>query len=97
MSVARSVLVILFLFVGTLLTILANTTVWANRTVFNTDNFVETTNRVLDEEEVQQQLATRLSTALIERGEVEQRLSDRLPEGLSFTARILTATARDLI
>ena len=96
MSVVRSIFVVFFLFLGIVLTILANSTVWANRTVFNTDNFVETTNRVLDEEEVQQQLATRLSVRLIEQGEVEERLSERLPDGLSFMAPILTATAQDL-
>lgn len=96
MSYARSTLVILLVIVGAVLALAANATVWANRTVFNTDNFVETTNRVLDDEEVQQQLATRLSVTLVEQGQVEERLREQLPEGLTFLAAPLTNTARDL-
>jgi len=96
MAYARSGLVILFVFVGALLAITANATVWANRTVFDTDNFVDTTNRVLDEEDVQEQLAVRLSTTLIEQGEVEDRLRERLPEDLKFLAPPLTSAAQDV-
>jgi len=93
---ARSSLVVLLVVVGALCALTANAAVWATRTVFDTDTFVSTTNRVLDEEEVQQQLATQLSTILVERGEVEVRLREELPEGMRFLAPILTITARDL-
>ena len=96
MNIARSALVILFLFLGAVFAFTANATVWANRTVFDTENFVETANRALDDEEVQQQLATRLSVTLIEEGQVQERLRERLPDGLQFLAPILTVTARNL-
>ena len=96
MSYARSTLVVLLVIVGAVCALAANATVWANRTVFDTDNFVEATNRVLDDEEVQEQLATRLSVTLVEQGQVEERLREQLPEGLTFLAAPLTNTARDL-
>lgn len=96
MNIARSALVIIFLFLGAVFAFTANATVWANRTVFDTDNFVETANRALDDEEVQQQLATRLSVTLVEEGQVQERLRERLPDGLQFLAPILTVTARNL-
>lgn len=96
MAYVRSGLVQLLLVVGALCTITANATVWANRTVFDTDNFVTTANRVLDEEQVQESLATRLSNVLIEEGEVEQRLSESLPDDLQRLAPVLTAAARNV-
>jgi hypothetical protein len=93
---ARSAFVVLLLFIGAVFTVFANATVWANRTVFNTDNFVATTNRVLDDQQTQQQIATRLSTTLVDQGQVEQRLREDLPEGLKALAPLLTVTARNL-
>ena len=96
MSIARSLLVVIFLFLGAVFAITANATVWANRTVFDTDRFVTTVDRALDDPTVQQSLATRLSDTLIERGDVQARLRKRLPEGLQFMAPILAAQAHNI-
>ena len=93
----RTFAVAILLALGALLAFSANATVWANRTVFNTDEFVDTVNNVLDNEETQQRLSVRLSNELIERGEVQARIAEALPEGLEFLAAPLTIAARDLI
>ena len=97
MSFVRSAFVIVLLFVGAVLALTANATVWANRTVFNTDNFVETANRALDDEEVQAQLATRLSVLIVEQSDLQARVHERLPEGMKILAPVLTRTAQDLL
>lgn len=93
----RSIVVVLFLSLGALLTLSANATVWVNRTVFDTDEFVATVREVLDDETVQQDIATRLSASLVTQGDVEARIEESLPEGLKFLAPVLTVTAQDLI
>ncbi len=94
MQAARSTLVILLLTLGVVSALGANVIVWANRTVFKEDSFVSTTNRVLDDKQTQQQLATRLSATLIDQGQVEQRLRDQLPQGLHALAPVLATAAQ---
>jgi hypothetical protein len=94
---ARGSLVVLFCIIGAVFLLLANATVWANRTVFDTDNFVDTVNRALDDEEVQQQLALRLSTRLIVQGDVQERLNEALPENLRLLAPLLTRQAQEIV
>lgn len=93
----RSILVIVFLALGALLTLSANATLWVNRTVFDTDEFVGTVTEVMSDETVQEDLAERLSVRLVEQGDLQTRIQESLPEGLKFLAPVLTITAQDLI
>ncbi len=93
----RSILVIVFLVLGALLTLSANATLWVNRTVFDTDEFVGTVTEVLDDEAVQEDLAARLSVRLVEQGDLETRIQESLPDGMKFLAPILAISAQDLI
>lgn len=83
--------------VGLLLVVFGNVAVWAQRTVFNTDQFVSTVSPALDQPEARDAAANRLATELTERAELQTRISQQLPSGLAFLAPPITASAHDLI
>jgi hypothetical protein len=88
-------MVLLALFV--LLAISANGAWWATRTVFDTDTFVSTSESTMRQPEVQDALSNRIADAVITRGDVQARMSARLPEGLQPLAAPLTEAERSLI
>src|SRR5688572_14789335 len=96
-SAVRTIAVIVLLILGTVAAFSANATVWANRTVFNTDDFIATANRVMNEPAVQDRLATRLTTRLMASGEVQARLREELPAGTQFLAPVIVEAASDLV
>jgi hypothetical protein len=83
--------------VGLLFAVFGNVAVWADRTVFNTDTFVSTVSPVLDQPAVQDAASQRLAGELTERAELDSRISEQLPPGLTFLGPPLTASARQLI
>ena len=93
----RTVAVAILLALGALFAFSANATAWANRTIFDTDTFVRTVDDVLQEPEVQAELADRLTTRLMVRADVEQRLSDRADGNLQFLVPSLVDATRNLI
>jgi hypothetical protein len=96
-SAVRTIAVIALLILGSVAAFSANATVWANRTVFNTDDFIATANRVMNEPAVQDRLATRLTTRLMASGEVQARLREELPAGTQFLAPVIVEAASDLV
>ena len=93
----RSVAVAVLLGLGALLAFTSNATVWTNRTVFHEDQFVSTVDRTLDDPQVQQQLSVRLSNAIVDRGDLESRIREALPEELRLLAVPLTQTTREVV
>jgi hypothetical protein len=73
------VLVSVLLVVGTLVAFLTVFSVWVNRQVLNTDNWVETSTRLLENEEIDEQLATFMVGQLYANVEVEEELAKALP------------------
>jgi hypothetical protein len=57
-----------------------------DRTVYDTDTFVATTDNVLDDKDVQEVLADRFAQELYAGADVDARMQNQLPEGLKFLA-----------
>ncbi len=71
--------VALLLVVATVLTFISIFSFWVNRQAMNTDNWVDTSSELLENEEVQTQLATFLVTQLYANVDVEAELRKALP------------------
>jgi hypothetical protein len=99
------VVVALLVVVGCLLAPLSVLSVWIRSTLLDTDRYVATVGPVIDDPEVQQALATRITTALVTRSDAEERIADVLPEQASFVApavanalgRLVEDVALDLV
>jgi len=71
--------VALLLVAATVLTFVAIFSFWVNRQAMNTENWVDTSSELLEDEEVQTQLATFLVTQLYANVDVEAELQKALP------------------
>lgn len=71
--------VALLLVAATFLTFVAIFSFWVNRQAMNTDNWVDTSSELLEDEEIQTQLATFLVTQLYANVDVEAKLQEVLP------------------
>jgi hypothetical protein len=71
--------VAVLLVVGTLVAFLAAFSVWVNRQALNTDNWVNTSTRLLENEEIDEQLATYMVGQLYANVDVEKELAKALP------------------
>ncbi len=71
---------------ATLFTVLAIFSIWANRQALNTDNWVSTSDRILQNEEVQSRLSAYLASELFANVDVEAQLAKALPPELSGLA-----------
>jgi hypothetical protein len=69
--------------VATLLTFLAIFSVWINRQALNTDNWVKTSDKLLQNEEIQSQLSTYMANELFANVDVEAELEGALPSRLA--------------
>ena len=85
---------IVLLFMAALLAVTANGAWWATRTIFDTDQFVSTTESTMRQPEVQLALSNRIADAIITRGDMQARISARLPSGLEPLAGPLTEAER---
>ena len=72
--------------VGTLLAIVAIFSIWANRQALNTDNWVNTSDKVLQDPVVRQELADYMSAQLFANVDVQAELSKKLPPRLQILA-----------
>jgi Short C-terminal domain len=73
------VLVAVLLVLGTLVAFLATFSVWVNRQALNTDNWVNTSTRLLENKEIDEQLATFMVSQLYANVDVEAELAKALP------------------
>lgn len=78
---------------GTILTFAAIFSIWVNRQALNTDNWVDTSNRLIQNEEVRAQLSDYLATQLFADADVAAELRESLPPRL---APLATAAASGL-
>jgi hypothetical protein len=76
-------LVVTLLIVATLLSVVGIFSVWINRQALNTDNWVNTSTKLLQNKEVQGQLAIYLSDQLIANVNIEEELQKALPPKLA--------------
>jgi hypothetical protein len=80
-----------------LLSIIGNAGLWVDRTVYDTDTFVATTDDVLDDRDVQEVLAERFAQELFVAANVDTRLREELPEGLKFLALPLSNASQEFL
>ena len=71
---------------ATLLAVLAIFSIWANRQALNTDNWVATSDRILQNDEVQARLSDYVAAELFANVDVESELEQKLPPGLQKLA-----------
>jgi hypothetical protein len=71
---------------GTVIGIVAVLAVWTNRQALNTDNWTQTSSKVLADEHVQTALSSYLVTELFKSADVQTALENRLPEQLQGLA-----------
>jgi hypothetical protein len=69
--------------VGTLVTLLAIFSIWANRQLLNTDNWVSTSDRLLTNEQVDERLANYLAEEVFTGERLEAKLEEALPPRLA--------------
>ncbi len=75
--------VVALLIVATLLTVVAIFSIWINRQALNTDNWVNTSAKLLQNKDIQGQLAIYMSDQLFENVNVEEELQKALPPKLA--------------
>ena len=77
-----------------LLTLVVSMSVWVNRQLLDTDNWVDQSTKMLQNEDVRHALALRLVDAAYSKGDVENRLQQRLPEQLQGLAPTIAGALR---
>jgi hypothetical protein len=82
LSRKRRLLVWFLIVLAALIAFVGSFTVWVKRQLLDTDRWVETSTQLLENEQVQQALATSLTERLFARGDVEARLENRFPSSL---------------
>src|SRR6185436_18838538 len=60
--------------------------VWIRNTMLDTDQYVSTVGPLIDNSDIQQALANRITTAVVEGSGVETRIADSSPPQASFVA-----------
>jgi hypothetical protein len=94
---ARRSLAAFLLAVGAVLAFAGNLALWIDRTIYQTDGFVSTTDNVLQNSDVQQTLADRLTNVIVQDGTLQTEVQQQLPERLKFLAVPLTSNLSDVI
>jgi hypothetical protein len=82
----RRILVSLLVIIGCVLAPLSVLGVWIRNTMLDTDQYVSTVGPLIDNSDVQQALANRITTAVVEGSGVESKIADSLPPQASFVA-----------
>jgi hypothetical protein len=81
----------LSIILGSVLLFAANLLIWINSTVFDSDEFTESVDQVLEEPAVKDRITEVLVQQALESGEVEQAIVDRLPEELEVLEPVVGA------
>jgi hypothetical protein len=82
----RRIVVSLLVIIGCVLAPLSVLGVWVRNTMLDTDQYVETVGPLIDNPDVQDALATRITTAVVEGSGIEEKIADALPSQASFVA-----------
>jgi len=88
--------VALLLVLGTIFTLLATFSIWANRQALNTDNWVSTSSRILANKQVEERLANYLAEQLAANEPVKTKLEEELPPKLQPLAAVVATGLRQL-
>src|ERR1700710_3296699 len=88
--------VAVLLVVGTIFTLLAMFSIWANRQALNTDNWVSTSSRILANKQVDERLSNYLAEQLAANEPVKTKLEEELPPRLQPPAAGVAPRLRSL-
>lgn len=95
MTKRRSTVVWALLALSTVILLVASMTVWSKRQLLDTDNFTESSGKLLANDEIRTALSTRLVDLLDQRVDLTSQLRQRLPENVQAAAPIAAATIRN--
>src|SRR6202000_192033 len=88
--------VAVLLVLGTIFTLLAMFSIWANRQALNTDNWVSTSSRILANKQVEERLSNYLAEQLAANEPVKTKLEEELPPRLQAPAGAVATGLRSL-
>jgi hypothetical protein len=88
--------VAVLLVLGSIVTLLAVFSIWANRQALNTDNWVSTSSHILANKQVDERLANYLAEQLAANEPVKTKLEEELPERLQPLAGAVASGLRQL-
>jgi hypothetical protein len=88
--------VVVLLVVGTIFTLLATFSIWANRQALNTDNWVSTSSRILANKKVDERLSNYLAEQLAANEPVKTKLEEELPPRLQPLGAAVATGLRQL-
>src|ERR1700753_1288306 len=84
------------LVIGTLLTLVATFSIWANRQALNTDNWVATSSRILANKQVDERLSNYLAEQLAANEPLKTKLEEELPPRLQPLGAAVATGLRQL-
>jgi hypothetical protein len=93
----RKVLLVVLVPIASILVVLSVITLWAHRTLTDTQTWVETVSRILDDPAVVEQLSTDLAAQIGSVLRLEDRVAGALPEQASFLAAPIADAAKRLV
>jgi hypothetical protein len=94
-ELSRSVAAWTVFVVAGLLLLLSSFAVWVDRVALNTDEFVDTSRELLDDDAIRRAVATRAVDELFESVDVETEIEGKLPEDLKSLSGPATAGLRE--
>jgi hypothetical protein len=83
--------------IGVVMFPIAGLAVWLHNTVLDTDQYVATIGPLASDPDVQQAAANRVTNALVEQTDLQERVTGVLPERASFVAPFIADGARDVV
>jgi hypothetical protein len=95
-SRGRRAAVVTLLVLGTLVLFVGTFSVWVNRQVLNTDNWVDTSGRLLANDKIEEQLSTFLVNQAYENADVAAELEAELPPAIKQLAGPIAGGLRQL-
>lgn len=95
MTKRRSVLVSALLVLTTLILLVTSLTVWSKRQLLDTDNFTESSGKLLANDEIRTALSARLVDLLDQRIDLTTQLREQLPPRVQAAAPLAAATIRN--
>ena len=93
----RRFLVAFLVVVGCILTPVSIIAVWVHNTLLDTDQWVATVGPLVDDPDVQEAVANRVSNALIQDTDVEERIRELLPNRAQALAPVVAGGARQVV
>lgn len=93
----RRILVAFLVVFGCVLTPISIVAVWIHATLLDTDQWVDTVGPLIDSPNIQQAVATRVTDAIVNGTDLEDRVSDALPDRAQVLAPAIVEGARQAV